>query len=87
MAGLSDEEKQKLLQDFTHEITSGKLAAEQAAARAAEAERREKNRQFSDKTGELEVVGHKKTGMQQPSSSTGFPRGPVTSGQTSRIPR
>lgn len=84
---LTDQEKKELLAQCTNDIISGRQADEQAERKSQEAERRKRNRQFSDKTGELEVVGHKKTGMQQPSSSTGFPRGPVTSGQTSRIPR
>ena len=84
---LTDQEKQSPLAQYTQEVISGRQAKKQAEEKVQEAERRKKNRQFSDKEGELEVVGHKRTGMQQPSSSTGFARGPVASGQTPRIPR
>ena len=82
--GLTGEE---LLGRYSEKIVSGEDVARKAKEKADEAKRREKNRQFTDKEGELEVVGYKRTGMQQPSSSTGFARGPVASGQTPRISR
>lgn len=85
--GLTGQDKEDLFAQYTREIVSGQDADRQAQKKALEAERREKNRQFTDKNGELEVVGHKRTGMQQPSSSTGFARGPVASGQFPRVPR
>ena len=84
---LTDQEKDELLTQYTRGVISGRQADEQAERKAQEAERRKRNRQFSNKNGELEVVGHKNTGIQLPSGSTGFARGPVASGQTPRILR
>lgn len=78
---------EELLRQYSEGIVSGEDAARKAKKKADEMERCEKNRQFTDNEGELEVVGHKNTGMQQPSGSTGFARGPVASGQTPRVAR
>jgi len=84
---LIDQNKGDALVEYTKSIISGQQADEQKEGKAREAERRQKKRHFSDKAGELEVVGHGKTGMQQPSSLTGFAHGPVASGRIPRIPR
>ncbi len=84
---LSESERRKLLlTDYTDAVVSGATEEERRLAKQADEERKKGQRQFHDDVAEVAVVNHKKNAGQATSSS-GFPKGAVFSGEVPRPKR